>query len=105
MIIMGLLFLIIVAGVIAVAVSPKFRLSVCPNWTTLHKKFSVQVAALSGLLVLLMPMAENLQAMLPQLESVQIIASITSSQAYKTAVGLLTLFVIIARGLVLPPKP
>ena len=105
MIIIGALFLIIVAGVIAIALSPKFRLSVCPNWTTLHKKFTVQIAAVSGVLVLLMPVAENLQATLPQLESVQLIASITSSQAYKTAVGLLTLFVIIARGLVLPPKP
>ena len=105
MIIIVLLFIVILAGVIAVAVSPRFRLSMCPNWKSLHKTFSVQMAALSAFLVLLMPMAENLQSILPQLDSVQVIASITSTQAYKTAVGLLTLFVIVARGLVLPPKP
>ena len=99
MLIAFITFTVLVAVIIYCLRSPAIRLQAIDNVRQLHKMLSVRIAALAGVLELLIPGAQEIQADLPQLEGVQQLHAITSSTAYQTAVALLSLFVIVARAI------
>jgi hypothetical protein len=68
------------------------------NWGDLHKMLSVQLAVLTGTLGSMIPLAEQLQTSLPELQSIQSLHALTSSAGYQTFVALLAFCIPIARA-------
>lgn len=108
MLIMFLILLIVVLLVVLAVRSPSTRLQAVDGWQQLHKAASVRLAALTGLLQFAPEIAQQVRDLLPQLQAIQgvgVLDRLFASDAYHTALGLMTLFIILARGIKLPPKP
>lgn len=106
MLIIAAVFVIALGFVAFLIVSPKSRLELIDDWRAVHRKASAKLALAAGSLALLPPIAEQVLAFLPQLQAVEGIAwldAILESAAYRTFVGLLTLFIVVARSVRLPP--
>jgi len=104
-----LLILLVVVLLVVMAVrSPATPLQAVDGWQSLHKAASVRLAAATGLLQFAPDIAQQVRDMLPQLQAIQgvgVLDRLFASDAYHTVLGLMTLFIVIARGIKLPPKP
>lgn len=102
-----LMFLAAVAVTVYAVRSPAFRVQAVEGWQALRHTATVKLAALAGTLGLLPSLAEQVQAILPQIQAtpgLELLQPLLASQGYRTFVALLTLYIIVARGIRLPPK-
>ncbi|WP_293000029.1 hypothetical protein [Nevskia sp.] len=102
-----LAFVCIVAAVLVAVRSPAIRLELIEDWRVVHRKSSALLALVAGFLALLPPIAEQALAVLPQLHAIDGLPWLTvvlESERYRMAVGLLTLLIVVARAVRVPPR-
>ena len=100
-------FLVIIIAVLFAFKSPKIGINPIDNWQQLYKMLSVQLAALAGTLVTMIPLVDQLNSQLPEISSISAFHSLTSSPAYQTFAAIVSFAAILARswkqGALTPP--